>query len=91
MDGLVIDTSGGNCPLEIEGTIDGQPFYFRSRGKRWTIGIGGNDVVMAPDWHIEAPFGTWPDAGWMSEEQGLRIVEAACALWRVSQKPKEGR
>ena len=39
------------CPLQIEGTIDGVSFYFRARGESWSIRIGGNDPVDAPQWH----------------------------------------
>jgi hypothetical protein len=87
MKGLVIDTSGGNCPLQIEGTIDGVFFYFRARGKRWSIDIGESARGGDGEWRIEAPYGEWPDAGWMEEDQGLKIVEASCALWRISKAP----
>ncbi len=80
--GLVhIDQIGGNCPVQAEGTIDGEPFYFRARGQRWTIGIGG-DTVMKPDWHYEQPYGEQQfDAGWMSvDEARAFIVGAALAF-----------
>lgn len=85
MQGLVIDASGGNCPLQIEGTIDGAPFYFRARGQHWTMGIGGDDVVMFPDWVVRQRWGDGPfAAGWMPEHIGQAIVEKCCELWRVS-------
>jgi hypothetical protein len=83
MDGLVIETINGYCPVQGEGTIDGVPFYFRSRGKRWTMGIGG-DVVAEPDWHVGAAYGEWPEAGWMPESVAQAIIEKCCELWRVS-------
>ena len=76
------------CPLQIEGTIDGVPFYFRARGESWSIGIGGNDPVDAPQWH---KCERWGDgryaAGWMKEEEGRNIVEA-CALQWLSEQTK---
>lgn len=29
----------GNCPVQAEGTINGLPFYFRSRGGHWSLAI----------------------------------------------------
>lgn len=29
----------GNCPVQAEGTINGFPFYFRSRGGHWSLSI----------------------------------------------------
>lgn len=29
----------GNCPVQAEGTINGLPFYFRSRGGHWALSI----------------------------------------------------
>ena len=30
---------GGVCPVQAEGTIDGYPFYFRSRGESWSLRV----------------------------------------------------
>ena len=29
----------GTCPVQAEGTIDGYPFYFRSRHARWSLQV----------------------------------------------------
>src|SRR5262245_31139700 len=72
---LHIDCIGGNCPVQAEGTIGGEPFYFRARGTHWSIGIGG-DVVGNPDWNREVPWGDGPfSAGWMPIEEAKRIIE----------------
>lgn len=47
---LKIDHIGGFCPVQAEGTIDGIPFYFRSRGERWAIGIGEDPVDILLGW-----------------------------------------
>jgi hypothetical protein len=41
------DWIGGYCPLQAEGTIDGNHFYFRAKGTRWEFAIDeiGNDAV----------------------------------------------
>jgi hypothetical protein len=50
--GILIESLYGNCPVQADGTIDGEPFYFRARGDEWAIEIGpGNThlVVEALD------------------------------------------
>ena len=53
---IVIESIGGQCPVQAEGTIDGKPFYFRARNAYWSIGIGGEDVVCSPEWYFDAPY-----------------------------------
>lgn len=78
---IVIDYINGNCPVQAEGTVDGVEFYFRSRGEIWSIGIGG-DVTGDPDWEYIEPYGTWPDAGWITEEQARAFIEKAAGMWK---------
>jgi len=79
--GLQIDWLGGNCPVQAEGTIDGVPFYFRSRGDRWSFGVGP-EPVGDPEWeHIE-PYGEWPEAGWITTEQAEAFINKAVAIYR---------
>jgi hypothetical protein len=80
---LTIETIGGNCPVQAEGTIDGKPFYFRARGRGWSIGIGGNPIghprdmreADRPDWYVECFYTSWPNAGWMTEDEARRLIE----------------
>lgn len=84
-EGLVIDTIGGNCPVQAEGTIDGQEFYFRARGMRWSLSVGGRDVVGAPDWYYEEPYGEEEfAAGWMTEDEARAFIDKASGLYRQS-------
>lgn len=73
----VIEWIGGNCPVQAEGRIRGRKFYFRARGDRWSIGIGGKDVVCDPDWYMEEKYGTWPEAGWMTQDEAVIFIEKA--------------
>jgi hypothetical protein len=86
---LLIDITllGGNCPVQAEGTVNGVPFYFRARGARWTMGIGG-DVVGNPDWRVELPYGTDYEAGWMSLEEAEAFIRIAARLWLEQTKGK---
>lgn len=68
--------------MQAEGTIDGQTFYFRSRGEHWSLSIGGADVVGEPNWHYEEPCGPWPHAGWITEDEARAFIELGARLWR---------
>ena len=76
--GLRVDAIGGLCPVQADGTVDGVPFYFRSRGDRWQMAIGEKpvDVTLgwADGWLREAEYGTWPDAGYMPIEEAEEII-----------------
>ena len=81
--GITIDSMGGNCPVQIEGLIDGQPFYFRARGDSWALHVGPKeDWFTDREWLHEADYGDGPfDAGWMPEHEALGFVCDAVALW----------
>lgn len=79
---IVIDWIGGNCPVQAEGAINGKSFYFRARGERWRMFIGGSDVVMDPEWFYEEPYGEEKfAAGWMSEEEALGFIRKAAEMY----------
>ena len=83
MDGLQAEVTCGSCPLQIEGTIDGEPFYFRARDRQWYMGLGG-DPINEPAWQMGGPWGDGPTAaGWMPVETGRAIVEECCRVWRA--------
>ena len=83
VESLVIDWLGGNCPVQAEGKVDGQEFYFRARGSRWSFSVGGSDVIVSPDWFYEEPYGLGPfDAGWMTEDEARAFIDKAVALYR---------
>lgn len=87
--GIYIDSIGGQCPVEAEGTIDGEHFYFRSRGERWSLGVGG-EIYGDPIWQYSEAYGTWPDAGWITEDQARQFIAQAAAKWRASRQSAAG-
>jgi hypothetical protein len=77
-----IDMIGGNCPVQAEGRIGGKTrFYFRARGDSWSMSIGGRDVVGMPAWYYAEPYGTWPDAGYMPEDEARAFIDKAIAMY----------
>lgn len=77
---------GGNCPVQADGTINGVPFYFRARGNRWSIGVGG-DVVGDPTFYYEEPYGDAPfAAGWMDDDEARAFIKKGADLYMASLK-----
>ena len=87
--GATMDTIGGNCPVQAEGTVDGKAFYFRARGSRWTFTVAPTQAEMfdAPVYHLEQPYGEGPyDAGWMPRHEALGFITAAIERYREQGK-----
>ena len=82
MSDVVIDQIGGNCPVQAEGHIAGKPFYFRARGEHWSMSIGGEDVIMHPQWYYEEDYpGDQYAAGWMTQEEARKFIDEAAAKY----------
>ncbi len=81
MTDVKIDWIGGNCPVQAEGTIDGEEFYFRARGGGWSFRVGG-DVVTDPEWRYDEDYGDGPfDAGWMTEDEARAFIAKATEIY----------
>ena len=84
-----IDYIGGNCPVQAEGRVNGEEFYFRARGNRWSLSVGGDDVVGKPDWYYEEPYGKEPfDAGWMPEGIARGFIDRGAMKWLAETEKK---
>lgn len=78
---LKIDLLGGNCPVQSEGTINGEEFYFRARGNSWRFSVGG-DVILNPLWETSDFWGDNPyAAGFMTAEEAFSIIVASAKLY----------
>jgi len=73
----------GNCPVQADGTVDGNPAYFRARGDGWSFAVSlpGVDPVEIDSptdadaiYYREGDWGAWPDAGWMSEAEAAALM-----------------
>lgn len=93
---IEIEYIGGNCPVQAEGTIDGKRFYFRARGRRWSIEIHptaeGSYLHWDGDdeWEYTEPWGDGDyAAGWMPVEVAREMIEKGAELWRKDRERKD--
>lgn len=80
--GMVVGRVAGQAPVQSYGLIDGKDYYFRARGDRWSFSVGGADVVASPEWYHEEPFGLWPEAGFITDDQAYDFITKAAGLYR---------
>lgn len=73
---ICIDWLGGNCPVQAEGTINGEPFYFRARGEHWSLEINDADGKIVWEYDEHYPHGQY-SAGWMTEDEAKAFIELA--------------
>ncbi len=83
---FIIDSLGGQAPVQAEGTVRGYPFYFRARWDHWTFSISEKEDIDPVDvdsavadaglgFYREGRYGTGPyDASYMPEEEARRII-----------------
>jgi hypothetical protein len=78
---LHIEWIGGKCPVQAEGTIDGHPFYFRSRWNRWAFAVDpegdptGILMGVKEGFVRREIYGEPPEAGHISAETVLKLIE----------------
>lgn len=83
---IISEGPSGMCPVQAEGTINGLPFYFRSRGEHWSLRVAkkkGGDVFANSAWFYEEPY-LIPDtfaAGYASKEECLAFIEKAASIF----------
>ena len=75
---IKIETIGGNCPVQSQGTILGTEFYFRARGQAYSLAIG-EDPVVIPEyrkgWYVKKSWGKHEfDAGYMPVNLALLLI-----------------
>lgn len=97
MKNLKIDYFGGQCPVQAEGAIDDNPFYFRARGCSWSLTIvkpggdaiaqeaAGDDLIL----HVWGYYGEPDDiygAGWMSQEEAENYLNQAVEKYKNGER-----
>lgn len=88
-EGIEIERIAGLCPVQGEGTIDGYPFYFRERGRRWGIYISMKSDLDPVDVRGSGPVpGGWKVegfsryAGYMPELRVRALIVGAAKRFR---------
>lgn len=93
-------STGGACPVQGEGLIDGRAAYFRARGQSWSLRVafdadadpvrvgGGPDGVRG--WYADGLYGGRFDASWMPAAHSRAIVEACVVAIRGAATPGPG-
>ena len=65
----------GVCPVQAEGTINGYPFYFRSRHARWSLHVASSpsgDALDEDAWTISEDY---PMAGYATHDECIAFIE----------------
>jgi hypothetical protein len=75
-EGVMVDWGGGECPVQVEGTVTGIPFYFRARGQRWRCDIG--DWWRGGGVYGEDPFA----AGYMPLDDAIDLIIESVRAWK---------
>ena len=82
MNTLIIESIGGCCPCQAEGTMNGYPFYFRARHGDWQLDVAevGGDPVEASipdDPALYRAEGDDPWDGYMPVEAAKILIQTA--------------
>lgn len=73
----------GYCPVQAEGTIDGFPFYFRSRWDSWSLRVAPSNPFGPDAWchDEEYPGGGEFGAGYASKDECVEFINKCAKLW----------
>jgi hypothetical protein len=68
----------GYCPVQADGTFDGEPFYFRSRGMRARVEVNSVLVYEEQISDKSDPYA----AGYLDTSRARAIVKRAYRRWK---------
>lgn len=80
MPGATLNWLGGNVPVQAEGFVDGEPFYFR--GRDCTIELWVGEVLDEAAFLFEEEYEG--DAGWIPKDEAILFIKRGIAAWRAS-------
>lgn len=85
---------GGACPVQGDGEVDGVPFYFRARGRHWSIEFGlgtDEDGRLTGETIFERGGETVGEysASWMRARHAAALVRASVNDFRIWRGPPE--
>lgn len=83
---------GGACPVQGDGVVDGRAWYFRARGRHWSLSVAWRDGVEPASvtatgedgWYMEGEADEKDDfaASWMRHSEAWRHIGDAIAAHR---------
>lgn len=89
----------GWCPRQAEGdiSVNGEKYfyYFRARGEQWYIKVSTAAISTDAFWDNEVfhygnrRYKRWPDAGWLSERECIKLATKALKKFEKSLKHNE--
>lgn len=86
---IVIQSFGGQCPNQIEGTVLGKPFYFRARWHQWVLRVQTNGEQTFGEWEIVGGVQD-EDAGWYTDEEAMAVCVKALVAYVNKVQNREG-
>ncbi|WP_025596100.1 hypothetical protein [Agrobacterium tumefaciens] len=89
MENFRLDELFGSCPVQAEGQVDAQYFYFRARGSHWRFEVGGNSSgAKGAVWWWEEywPNSTGSDAGYMIDEDAVSCILKSVERYRTEDR-----
>lgn len=89
-DGVAMETFGGYCPVQGEGTVDGHEFYYRARHDHQSVEIAVDaGVTLESLWPLEnGSDRVWfyeeeySNASWITKAAAYEFIIRAVGLWR---------
>lgn len=74
---IEIEWLEGFCPVQAEGIVNGQPWYFRARGDHWSFVVYEDDK-RTQLWNTVGKYGVQFEAGWMDLDRAETLIVKSC-------------
>jgi hypothetical protein len=84
---LRLDRIYGYAPVQADGVIDDEPFYFRARHNEWSFEVGDENALTFE--HHEV-WGRGSDASWMPHPTAEELILRAAALFLAQRDSPQG-
>lgn len=67
----------GEVPVQGEGEVDLDKWFFRARGNKWSF-----EILHKKEHKINGVWGVWPDSGYMPYEEAWKLIEECISIYR---------
>ena len=88
MDGVHTIFTCDQFPVQAEGEVDGDKFYFRARHGEWSFGIASNPADDPVDVHLGMAEGyleegEYDDTGYVTLDEAQQWIDAGAKAYRA--------